>query len=353
MTTKLTHFFNSALLFGLLTLLGSPTALAQGQSGRVPIPDPTLFLSNDTISFAVLSARADDIGFREILDITWSGLQNAQGSAAAPFMKFLLKAIQGHQGDEQNALISFLPMQMVRADALPPNETVPNPTIAVTVAGWPGLQQLFLTGMSRSNEGEQFPSEKTEHATLIFREGWGEPGTARVLTRLAGTFVGFPDRERALKGTELLAKNNTSSVPKSKVKDLLSDMDTSRNTYGVLLNRDGSLLNFLRWLNSSDTARAEAKVGPERLNAVLEQVEAMTWEGDLLTADEFEFHLRFFTTSEEARRELTEVLKEVRGVLDDYGRAGEMQATGLDKDVYVVFTMVGYREMLQNYLKTF
>ncbi len=346
----------------LFVLFGSPSVHAAPQEAgqtpteapgnRLQLPDPTVLLAPDTISFAVLTAQAQDEGFREMLDIAWRGLQNARGTGTAPFMKLLLRAMSSQVGAEENGLLSFLPIQMVRTDALGSGETVPHPSFAVTVAGWPGLQQIFMTGMMRDRSGEPYPVEKTADANLIYREGWEEPGTARVLTRLHGTFLAFPDKQRALTGVKRFAQQQNSGGGGLKA-ELEAGLDRSHNTYGVLVNRDGSLLNFLRWLNKADVHRAEQAVGAERLRAVLERVEAMTWEGNLVNADEFDFKLRFLTADEKTRQELTEVLKEVRTVLDDYGRAGEMQATGMDRELFVDFTMVGYRQMLESYLETF
>ena len=76
----------------------------------------------------------------------------------------------------------------------------------------------------------------------------------------------------------------------------------------------------------------------------------MTWEGDLVSDDEMRLLLSFQTTSPEARKEVAGMLKDVREVLAGYGRAGKMEITGLDNELFVKFEMTGYRAMLRSYI---
>ena len=62
------------------------------------------------------------------------------------------------------------------------------------------------------------------------------------------------------------------------------------------------------------------------------------------------FFLRFRTASPEARKELGVLLKDVREVLNGYGRAGEMRTSGIGSELQVHFTMIGYRDMITSYI---
>lgn len=337
----------SLALLAALFLLDGPTAQAAESKSKLEIPNPAIFLSPDTISFAVIQALPDDDGFKALLDTAWEGIRGVDTTSSNPFIKLVLRAIEGRHS---NALMSFLPFQLVRADALGSESLKPHPTLAVTVAGWPGLQQIFFSGIAADGGGNAYPIKDLEEATLVLRKGWEDPTRSRVLTRVDGTFMSFPTIETAERTVERFAAKNTSN-PGGDIGELYRGLDTSRDTYGILLNKQGSMLKFLRWLNKHDVYAAEQSVGADRVRKVLGEVRSLTWEGDLVSDDEMKFLLRFQTTSKEARKELTKLLKDVRGVLDQYGRAGEMQATGLDSELIVNFSMTGYRAMLKSYLE--
>ena len=338
-------------ILGLLLLIAlwfaMPARAAESPS-QLEMPTPANFLSPDSISFAVLHARPDDEGFKQLLDTAWQGLKANKSNATSGFMGILLRVIQGNNS---NGLISFLPLQMVRVDSLDPETALPHPTFAVTVAGWGGLQTPLYFQMSRGKDGKPFPTKDLEDATLVLREGWKDPTRSHILTRMDGTFVSFPTLEKAESTVKKLAAK-TAPAPQGEIASLLPTLDTSRDTYGALLNRKGSMQKFLSWLNKADMRHAEQTVGKERMDTVLTKVKSMTWEGDLVSDDEMAFLLRFRTDSPEARKELATLLKDVREVLDGYGRAGEMRTSGIGSELQVHFTMVGYRDMLTNYVNS-
>lgn len=335
-----------ALLCALF-LWATPARAAESPN-ELELPKPWLFLNPDSISFAVIHARKDDEGFRNLLDTAWQGLKSSKAPATTGFMGILLRVIQG---DQSNALISFLPLQMVRVDSLDPETGRPHPTLAVTVSGWGGLQTPLFAMMARGSDGKPHPTKDLRDATLVLREGWQDPTRSHILTRMKGTWVSFPTLEKAEAVVKALAAKEP-SAPKGEISELLKRLDTEKDTYGVLLNRKGSLLTFLTWLNKVDVARATEVVGGARLDQVVSKVTSMTWEGDLVSDDEMSFFLVFRTQSPEARKELAELLKDVREVLNQYGRAGEMRTTGIGSELHVDFAMVGYRDMLNNYLSS-
>jgi hypothetical protein len=336
----------------LIVLLGmfclaSPARAADSPT-QLEIPEPWVFLNPDSISFAVIRARQDDEGFKSLLDTAWKALKSSKSPATTGVMGILLRIIQG---DDSNGLISFLPLQMVRVDSLDPETELPHPTLAVTVSGWGGLQTPLYAVMSRDKEGKPYPTQDLEDATLVLREGWKDPSRSHVLTRVKGTFVAFPTVQKAETAVKSMVAKNPAR-PKGELSDLLTSLDAGRDTYGVLLNRKGSLIKFLTWLNKGEVNRAIAVVGQERMDSVMSKVSSMTWEGELLSDNEMNFFIRFQTDSPEARKELAALMKEVREVLNGIGRAGEMKTTGIGSELHVDFTMTGYRDMVTNYISS-
>ncbi len=334
------------LVLLILALWFALPARAAESPSRLDLPEPARFLSPDSISFAVILARPDDEGFKSLLDTAWQGMKAKNAGVTDGFMGILLKVIQG---DKSNALISFLPLQMIRVDSLDPVSALPHPTLAVTVAGWGGLQTPMFLALSRGKDGKPFPTKDLEDATLVLREKWEDPTSSHILTRVRGTFISFPTLGKAEATVQKLAAK-TSPKPEGEIGALLPTLDQSRDTYGVLLNRKGSMRKFLSWLNKVDMGHADKVVGRERMDKVLAQVNSMTWEGDLVSDDEMAFFLRFRTDSPEARKELGTLLKDVREVLNQYGRAGEMRTSGIGSELQVHFVMTGYRQMVTNYI---
>ncbi len=335
------------LLALLCCLVLSGPARAIESPTELELPKPYVFLNPDSISFAVLHARKDDEGFKALLDTAWKGLKENNSPATGGFMGILLRVIGGNQG---NALLSFLPLQMIRVDSMDPETGQPHPTLAVTVSGWGGLQTPLFAMLSRDKDGKPFPTKDLDDATLVLREKWQDPTSSHVLTRVKGTFVSFPTVAKAQ--TAVKAMHAKDPVrPKGELSDLLTNLDADRDTYGVLLNRRGSLMKFLTWLNKGDVTRAISSVGQERMDKVMSKVSSMTWEGDLVSDDAMSFFIVFRTQSPQAREELAALMDDVRGVLDQYGRAGEMETTGVGSELHMDFTMTGYRAMLDSYLK--
>ena len=340
-----TYLWLGLLLFLAFFWMSTP-ARATESPNQLEIPKPWVFINPDSISFAVIHANPEDAGVKALLDNAWKGLKNTNSPATTGFMGVLLRVIQG---ENSNALMSFLPLQMVRVDSMDPETDQPHPTLAVTVSGWGGLQTPFYAMMSRDKDGKAYPTKDLEDATLVLRENWQDPTLSHVLTRVKGTLVSIPSVEKAETAVKKMVSKDPAR-PKGELSDLLAGLDADRDSYGVLLNRKGSLMKFLTWLNKSEVARASAAVGQERMDKVMGQVTSMTWEGDLLSDNEMNFFIRFRTASPEARKELATLMKDVREVLNGIGRAGEMKTTGVGSELQVDFTMTGYRDMVDSYI---
>lgn len=336
----------SILLFGLLLAL-SAVSLADRSTSRLTLPEPKVFLTPDTVSLFVVRADPEDRAFRDLFNTAWEVLSGPRGAGRNWIYQVILGKIQG---EDSNTLSSLLPAQFIRIDSMDDNSEEPSPTTATTVSGWPGLQALWYRAQGKGDNGEKFPTVELGDATLILRDGYQDPTLGRVLTKLDGTIASFPSPRLARYAVKRWSDNVTES-PDEEMESLLSSIDTDHHTYGVLFNRSGSVVKFLRWLHKGDVGKAEAAVGKERFERVTKEVRSMTWEGDLITDNELQLAIRFRTNSPQARADLADMLKDIKNVLDEYGRAGDMETTGLDNELHVDFRLVGHKGMLKRYIE--
>lgn len=337
-----------ALVLGLSLLLGGTPVRADESTSRLEIPNPAIFLNPDTVSFFVVRADPDDEAFRALFRTAWQALSGPRGAGSNWIYKAILTKIQG---ENASGLSSLLPAQYVRIDSMKEQDLEPLPTTSTTVTGWPGLQALWYKAQEKGSDGQDLPTVELGDAVLILRDGYQDPTKGRVLTKLDGTIATFPSENLARLAVKRWVSKAAQS-PDPEMQELLASLDTDHHTYGVLFNKRGSVVNFLRWLHKGDVAKAEQAVGPERFARVTRQVLSMTWEGDLLSDNELQLAIRFRTTSSQARQELAAMLKDIRDVLDEYGRAGKMESTGVDNELFVDFRLVGHKEMLTRYIET-
>ncbi|MFA5507428.1 MAG: hypothetical protein WC314_01085 [Vulcanimicrobiota bacterium] len=334
------------LLTGLLFLSLGLQTLAEGSQSQLNLPEPAIFISPDAVSFLVVKATPEDEGFRSLFDTAWKALNGARGGGN----NWIYQAILGKlQGSDSNGFSTLLPAQFVRVDALPPGATEPHPTTVTTVSGWPGLQSIWYLAQGKGPNGD-FPTVELGEATLMLREGHEDPTKGRILTRLDGSIASFPTVEKARSAVQRYATGE-SGDSNPKMRELLESLDSGKDTYGVLLNERGSALRLLRWLNKYDVTRAEEALGKDRARDVFDRILSLTWEGDLVSDDEMKMLLRFQTASPDDRQLVAAMLKDVREVLAGYGRAGKMEITGLDNELFVQFELTGYRAMLTGYIE--
>jgi hypothetical protein len=334
-------------ILALVTLLCLSLPLGAAEPPqRIQAPPPEIFLEEDTISVAVLLGRAEDAGFRSMVHSAWQTLRAQDPDRLAPLLGLLLQLIG--KGQELDALLTFLPMQVVRVDSLD-EQGMPVPTMAITVSGWPGLQSLVYAGLTVDKQGQPLPRRDFHGTEIILRPGWENPRGARVLTRVKGTFLHCPTVDRA---RQLIQKLDASPArpPETPLAQALARMDRGSDTYGVVSNQGGALLNFLHWLNAPDYERVRTRVGPQRLDEVAAQVTMMSWEGDIVSEDQVDLSVRFETASPAAAEELTGLLLAARVPVEQAGRLGHLQVAQEGSEVQVLFSMVGLRDSLRSYL---
>ena len=324
-----------------LTLMPASAQPASSDRKRNPVPDALQYLDPDCVAWGVLSARPEDKGFQALLRTAWQGMRD-NPTSSAPWLGVVSAFLS--QATQEDVLLGFLPFQGVRVDRLDEKGQDHFSTV-VTMSGWPGVQSLFWSSLLNGPDGKPFQTRTVNGETIVLRPKAGqEPTQGPAMARVKGSFMAFSD----LATGEL---SLTPRQPSGEVYTIASKLDKTQDTMGVLLNRKESLLRFLTWLDAHDVNILETGLGRERLQKDISKIEYVTWVGDLLSDDRMDLEFHFHTQGETQAEEVAEMLKEARGALKDKGRAAELQMTTVRGDVIVRIEMVGFREMLQSFLK--
>jgi hypothetical protein len=328
-----------ARCFALLLLLGQP---ALARDTPVKLPNPQVLLDEDAVSIGVVQADPQNAGMKAMLKVAWDTLQ-ASGATSSGIFGVLSSLLRS--STQENLLLGFLPVQAVRVDHLDKDGS-DHASIMATAAGYQGYQSLFWNTLLIDSTGTPYPTVRLKTHTLIIRPRPGHDSTQAVaMTRFDGSVYSFPDAHRA----EHLLEGHPRAP--AEIVELLAEMDPKHYSYGVVLNKHNSLSTFLTWINQSDYARVTQGVGADKLKDALAHIEAVTWEADLVSDDQMNMQVRFRADDEAHAKTLSVVLKQARQILKDAGRARELQMTTVDRDVLLDLQMVGYRQMLVNYVR--
>lgn len=297
-------------------------------------------LDSKTVSLGVVHARPNDEGFKSLFNTAWDSIKTRTGGSGSA-----LDLVSNFLGrSSTNILMQFLPFQMVRIDHFD-DQGHDKASFMVTMSGFQGLQGIFYTGLLNGPEGKPYETEKIGKETVIIR---AKPGQKReeamVLARVNGTFYGFADLETAHR---ILEKKNTANPDLSKNLGLVNQ---DQDTYGVLLNRQNSVLRFFEWANRRDFQAIQQAIGEEKLNKLFEHVTLVTWTGDLISDDRMDMQVRWRTDTPESCEALEDALSVARKTLAERGRTGEIRLTTVDTEVLLDIQFTGYRKMLQDYL---
>ncbi|MBT9583197.1 hypothetical protein IV102_07600 [bacterium] len=306
------------------------------------LPPPSSLLDSKAVSLGVVHARPDDTGFKELFKTAWGAVQKRPGGTGG-----VIDMIGGFlsRTAQENMLLGFLPFQMVRIDHFD-EKGRDRASFMVTLSGWPGLQGLFFATLLNGPDGQPYPTERVGNETVVIRARPGQPKEdAGVVARLGGTFYSFADIEIARRILEKKQGNNPD------LSAILSALNQEMDTYGVLLNKQDSLMRFLEWVNKRDFEAAKTSVGAEKLTNLFKHVELVTWQGDLISDDRMDMQVRFRTDSPDQAEVMEEVLSTVRKTLAERGRTGDLQMTTVDNDVMLDIQFTGYRKMLTDYLE--
>lgn len=306
------------------------------------IPSPLTFVDSGAVSLGVVHARPEDSGFQALFKTAWEAVKNRQqdgGGVISMISNFLSRTAQ------ENMLLGFLPLQMVRIDHFD-EKGRDQASFMVTLSGWQGLQALFYATLLTGPDGQPYPTERVARETVVIRPKAGQDREdAGVVSRVDGTFYSFANLETARR---ILEKKQR---PHEELSRTLAGLNQNQDTYGVLLNRQNSLIRFLEWVNRRDFEVARTAVGAEKLANALKHVELVTWQGDLISDDRMDMQVRFRADSPEQAEILEDVLSVSRAALAERGRTGELQMTTVDNEVLIDIQFTGYRKMLTDYLE--
>lgn len=335
----------------LLVLLLAGSVLAQEPAKKreaPPAPLPDAFVEPDSMSIGVIQARPDDVGFQQLLRTAWAALQERGATNSGGFLNMALGLMA--TGKQEDTLLTFLPIQLVRVDRLD-KDNHPVPTLGISIAGWPGVQTLYYNSLLSAPDGKPYPTQRVGSTTVVLqkRNPDQKDEEVRALAKVKGSYASFPNVGVAQRIIPRLTGTNV-TMPDGDLNDVLGTVDRTMDTYGAVLNKNGSLWKFLWWLNQRDCARIQQEVGPEKLATALGKIQYLTWQGDLVSDDRTDLQVRFQTDSEESGELVADVLKETKGILKKYGRAGDLQMTTAERQVLLTVSMVGYKKMLQDYI---
>ncbi len=304
------------------------------------MPPISIMLDARTVSLGVVHARPEDEGFKSLFTTAWDSIKTRSGGSGSALD--MVSTFLGRS--TTNILMQFLPFQMVRVDHFD-DEGHDKPSFMVTMSGFQGLQGIFYNTLLNGPDGKPFETEKIAKETVIIR---AKPGQKReealVLARINGTFYGFADLSTAHR---VLEKKNAANPDLSKN---LSLVNQDQDTYGVLLNKQNSVLRFFEWANRRDFEAIKASIGEEKLNKIFEHVTMVTWTGDLISDDRMDMQVRWRSDSPEACEALEDALSTARKTLAERGRTGEIRLTTVDTEVLLDIQFTGYRKMLQDYV---
>ncbi len=305
------------------------------------VADPFQWLDDTTVAWGVVQARKEDIGFKALLKTAWAEMRN--GTSANSWLTMMNSFLS--TAKQEDVLLGFLPFQGVRVDRLDPSGQDHSGTM-VSIGGWPGLQSLFWGSLLNDSSGQPYKTEYVSGQTLVLRPKTGQkPEEGPAVARVRGNFYAFSDPVTA---KSCLSQSGPTGIAYSIAKTLNTN---DQDTYGVVINRQDSLVRFFIWVDRYDYDAVAKAYGAEKLKTDINKVKHLTWTGDLKDDDVMEFEFRFVTGSEDEADAVGEMLKEARRALKARGRAAELQLTTLRNDVIVRVQMIGYRQLLQNYLR--
>lgn len=309
------------------------------------LPDPVLMGQSDSLAIFVVRARAEDSGFRQMLSTALRGSQGASSGSLAGLMNTFLSL-----RSQEELVVSALPLQWVRVDRLGPDGKLLS-NVAITLKGWRGFQALVYNALTAGPDGKPFEIRKYDGEDIILRTGWQNPLTRMVMARVRGTFLNCstPDEARYL--IDRLGGKDQHPLT-GPLWDTYAAMPHDQDVYGAIVNRDGSLLKVMDWINARDTNLVRKAVGPERLNRVADLIHTAWFQADVVSDDRIDIEVRFMTAGKAQAEEVGAVVEDAREVLETGGRMGDFYLTTLPDGLKVGFSMIGFREFVKIYLGT-
>lgn len=326
--------FRSSVLFFALWLLLTVLGGAEESKTRLTMPDPMTFGRPDSVAIFVVRARVGRAGFRHMLS---TALDGAAASGVPTLGQFL-----GSQ-TQREMVLSALPFQWVRVDG-PAQQGVTSSSIAITVAGWRGLQGLVYDALLKTPDGQPYPVSRYLGEEIIQRP-------KSVLTRVKGTFLQCADASKVRPLIERMVGRDSRPLS-GPLWDCYRALDKDRDGYGALVNRDESLLQVLQWVYPAGLESLREALGRQRVDRAAAIIRTGSWEAEVKSDDRVDLQLRLHTANWTEAKELAVFLGQAYQVLVKEGRIRDFTVTIAPREVRLSFGVVGFREVVSGFLAT-
>lgn len=159
---------------------------------RVPLPPPSSFMDQDSVSLSVLRIRPNQPGTVTFMESCWAELKKEARLKVDPLMVAVYLSLK-----DRDPLNQILPLQCVRTERVAGKGV--QPTMAVTLSGFRGLQRLFYKNLLAGPDGKAFPIKEVGAGEIALAPGWDEPGRARILARHEESFYMLHSMDQAQK----------------------------------------------------------------------------------------------------------------------------------------------------------
>lgn len=265
---------NRLLTAVLMLWLTATTVFADGQS--IQMPDPALLVTPGADSISVLRLRPGRPGSSRLMTLSWRILSKQVKGKFGPALSMGLLALKN-----RNPADEFIPGQAVRVDTFGQGGK-PVPNLAMTLSNYPGLQNLFWPMLEADAQGNKYPSREFNEYKLVLREGWDDPTRARVMTRVGGTTLSAGTMETV---RSLIPAVNSGRRYRSELAARLTKLERNADSYGMVVNQNGSLLGYLEWLDSFRFQQMKDYVGGDKVSQLVGGVRQVSWAGEFTDYD--------------------------------------------------------------------
>ncbi len=309
------------------------------------LPDPIVFGQSDSLAIFVVQARAEDTGFRQMLATGVKGVQGSNSGSLASMLSSFLSV-----RSQEEMIVSALPLQWVRVDRLGADGKLIS-NMAITLKGWRGFQVLLYNALITAPEGKSFETRQYGGEDIVLRTGWENPQNRTVFARVKGTFLNCatPDEARYL--IDRLTGKDDHELGGG-LWQTYAEMPKDQDAFGAMVNKDGSFLKVMDWINRPETNRVRKAVGSERLEQVVALIQNAWWQADVVSDDRMDIQVRFFTANKSDAETVAAVVEDAREVLEQGGRMGEFYLTTQPDGLKVGFSMIGFHDDVSRYLST-
>ncbi len=330
----------AAVVCALLWLMLSCPAPAQSS-----LPDPACLGQGSSVSITVVRARPDDPGFRQLFRTALAGARSQQGEHS------MASALSGilSQESQLSMVQAALPLQFVRVEQA--GEDRIRATSAITVTGWRGLQSVVYNTLVTPPDGGKPEVRGHRGEEIVLRPGWRDSRGPRVVARVRGTFLNCSTPDLARQAIDGLL-SPPAKRPQGPLWDAYARLNPSRDVYGALLNRNGSLGQMLTWACGDELEPVRRKVGVEQFERVTSSVTTVAWEGEVVSDDRIDLDLSFTTAHPGQVAELSQVWEEICQVLKGKGRLGDYKLVRTPSGAQVHLSLIGFREAVGRFLGT-